>query len=519
MRCAPGMRQATRLTRHRRRGGAQPRRRPHRAVPGAGRAAGLSAPPRPRPRSTSRAASWGCRIRSTGSAPPAATRPAARREALDALAAVVDYVEIHNARAYRDANPLAAAFAARARLPGVASSDAHSVMELAVASTPSARALRDGRGAPGAAAVGAAARHRTRLRTSCGSGRRSRRSSQRLRGNRRIRPSTPVRAERTHERRPAEPDAQPSPDPTSPDPGQALMREVTQRDLARSREEPDAGDRRLPARQRGPRGGRGAHQRAAARPAHAARRSSCRSSVLLLFAVALPGFQLDQLVALHPQRQPVVAARGLRHLLPRLPAARLPLVAPAPRASGCASGSATRPRSSSSAGSSTASCRPSWATSTAPTCCKINYPVSLSTTFGTIFIERVFDLIAIVVLGLGAAFWCFRDGLSDSRPHHHGHRRRRRRGPRGRRSSRCATSAAVSSIGCRCPRGSSSSTTCSRRASSPLDRRHVPLVALLTVLIWTTEALRLLFVIEAHRLRPLTWASAAPSSWPSSRRC
>ena len=44
---------------------------------------------------------------------------------------------------------------------------------------------------------------------------------------------------------------------------------------------------------------------------------------------------------------------------------------------------------------------------------KINYPVSLSSTFGTIFLERVFDLFAIVVLGLGAAFWSFRDGLSD----------------------------------------------------------------------------------------------------------
>ncbi len=54
---------------------------------------------------------------------------------LDALAAVVDYVEIHNARAYRDANPRAVAFATSHRLPGTASSDAHSVMELGVAQT------------------------------------------------------------------------------------------------------------------------------------------------------------------------------------------------------------------------------------------------------------------------------------------------------------------------------------------------------------------------------------------------
>ncbi len=54
---------------------------------------------------------------------------------LEALASMVDYVETHNARAYRDANPLAAAFAERHGLPGVASSDAHSITELGIAST------------------------------------------------------------------------------------------------------------------------------------------------------------------------------------------------------------------------------------------------------------------------------------------------------------------------------------------------------------------------------------------------
>lgn len=56
-------------------------------------------------------------------------------DALEQLAGLVDYVETHNARAYRDANPRAAAFAARHELPGVASSDAHSVMEVGIAST------------------------------------------------------------------------------------------------------------------------------------------------------------------------------------------------------------------------------------------------------------------------------------------------------------------------------------------------------------------------------------------------
>ena len=54
---------------------------------------------------------------------------------LEELATIVDYVETHNARAYRDANPLAGAFAERHGLPGVGSSDAHSITEVGIAST------------------------------------------------------------------------------------------------------------------------------------------------------------------------------------------------------------------------------------------------------------------------------------------------------------------------------------------------------------------------------------------------
>ena len=42
---------------------------------------------------------------------------------------------------------------------------------------------------------------------------------------------------------------------------------------------------------------------------------------------------------------------------------------------------------------------------------KINSTVSLSRTFGTVFIERVLDLFAIVTLGLASGFWSFRTGL------------------------------------------------------------------------------------------------------------
>lgn len=66
--------------------------------------------------------------------------------ALARLAAAVDYVEIHNARAYGSANPRAAEFAARHGLPGTASSDAHSVVELGVATTVLPGAFHDAAG-------------------------------------------------------------------------------------------------------------------------------------------------------------------------------------------------------------------------------------------------------------------------------------------------------------------------------------------------------------------------------------
>ncbi|HET7676975.1 MAG TPA: lysylphosphatidylglycerol synthase transmembrane domain-containing protein [Candidatus Limnocylindrales bacterium] len=42
---------------------------------------------------------------------------------------------------------------------------------------------------------------------------------------------------------------------------------------------------------------------------------------------------------------------------------------------------------------------------------RLNFAVSLSRTVGTVFMERVFDLFAIVVLGVAAGFWSFRSGL------------------------------------------------------------------------------------------------------------
>jgi hypothetical protein len=127
---------------------------------------------------------------------------------------------------------------------------------------------------------------------------------------------------------------------------------------------------------------------------------------------------------------------------------------------------------------------------------KVNFPVSLSATFGTIFIERVFDLVAIVVLGLGAAFWSFRDGLSD-------------------------TVRVIMGIGVFVVIGLVVALFTLRNFGQRLihrlplpdqvvrlydrfeegvfsvERRQLPLVVVLTGLIWTTEALRLLFVVDA----------------------
>ena len=45
---------------------------------------------------------------------------------------------------------------------------------------------------------------------------------------------------------------------------------------------------------------------------------------------------------------------------------------------------------------------------------KMNSPASLSRTFGTVFIERILDIFAIAILGLAAGFWSFRSGLPEA---------------------------------------------------------------------------------------------------------
>ena len=130
---------------------------------------------------------------------------------------------------------------------------------------------------------------------------------------------------------------------------------------------------------------------------------------------------------------------------------------------------------------------------------KINSPVSLSRTFGTVFIERILDLFAIAILGLAAGFWSFRDGPAAARS------------SSWRRSAwRTVVVLAVAAAHAaqlrapdhhppaRCRTGSWSCTTSSRRACSvPSRGRQLPGLVVLTVLIWCTEGLRLWLVVQA----------------------
>jgi uncharacterized protein (TIRG00374 family) len=129
---------------------------------------------------------------------------------------------------------------------------------------------------------------------------------------------------------------------------------------------------------------------------------------------------------------------------------------------------------------------------------RANYIVSLSRTFGTVFIERVFDLFAIAILGLIAGFWSFRAGLPTEVQIVFGvglvmivllamglytfrnfGRRFLERIPLPRKAK-------VLEYYDRFEEGVFS-----------LSPRQIPLVAVITALIWATEAMRLLLVIEA----------------------
>ena len=126
---------------------------------------------------------------------------------------------------------------------------------------------------------------------------------------------------------------------------------------------------------------------------------------------------------------------------------------------------------------------------------RLNYAVSLSRTFGTVFIERVFDLFAIVLLGLAAGFWSFRSGMSPAVQLVFGIG---------------LVVLAGLAIGLYTVRNFGSRII--RRLPLPhrvvefydrfeegvfsIEARRMPVLALLTVLIWATEGLRLYFVMQ-----------------------
>jgi uncharacterized protein (TIRG00374 family) len=127
---------------------------------------------------------------------------------------------------------------------------------------------------------------------------------------------------------------------------------------------------------------------------------------------------------------------------------------------------------------------------------RLNFDVSLSRTFGTVFIERVFDLFAIVLLGLAAGFWSFRTGLSPEVQLVFGIG---------------LAFVAVLAIGLYTVRNFGSRII--RRLPLPhrivefydrfeegvfsIQTRRIPELAVITALIWATEAMRLYLVILA----------------------
>lgn len=127
---------------------------------------------------------------------------------------------------------------------------------------------------------------------------------------------------------------------------------------------------------------------------------------------------------------------------------------------------------------------------------RANFVVSLSRTFGTVFIERIFDLFAIVLLGLAAGFWSFRTGMSPEVQLVFG--------------VGLAIIAALA-VGLFLVRNFGRRLMHRLRVPErfvefydrfeegvfSIDARRVPILGILTVLIWATEAMRLYLVILA----------------------
>ena len=130
---------------------------------------------------------------------------------------------------------------------------------------------------------------------------------------------------------------------------------------------------------------------------------------------------------------------------------------------------------------------------------KINSNASLSRTFGTVFIERVLDVVAIALLGIAAGMWSFRNGLP---------------GPIQVVFAIGLVVVAVVSVGLFTmrnfgrrilnvlptpPRLLELYDRFEEGVFSAIALRQLPYLGGLTVSIWMTEALRLFFVVQALR--------------------
>ncbi len=144
---------------------------------------------------------------------------------------------------------------------------------------------------------------------------------------------------------------------------------------------------------------------------------------------------------------------------------------------------------------------------------KINTMASLSRTFGTVFIERVLDLIAIALLGIAAGGWSFRDGLPP---------------PIQLIFAIGFVVVAVLALGLLTMRNFGRQILTALpfppRILEFYDRfeegvfraitlRQLPLLGGITGTIWMTEALRLFFVIRRSGSRMSRSDCRAPSSW------
>jgi len=217
--------------------------------------------------------------------------------------------------------------------------------------------------------------------------------------------------------------------------------------------------------------------------------------VLLLLAVALPGFKLNELPELISQANPwwLLAALGIYYLGFPLRGYRWALLIRGV-------GYPLRTKDS------TEIIFISWLVNCVVPAklgdvyraylLRVNYLVSLTKTFGTVFIERVFDLIAIVVLGIAAGYWSLHDQMSDL--------------VRGIFLAGFLV-VVVLIVGLLLVRNFGRQLLV--RLPVPkrivglydmfeegifsVDRRTMPRIMVVTALIWTTEAMRLYFVVRA----------------------